>query len=272
MSLFEYLKGVYEAWIDYPKREGTLIANKYRILRFLGVGSYGLTYICLDMDSGQEVVLKQAKPSKGTVSRELLHREIDVLGRLRHPSIQKLLASFEYQNRLYMVTEHVKGQTVEDLIFERGAVFSEKEALCFVRRLMEIVSYVHEQGFVHLDIRIPNVIMDGDQIHLIDFGLAYRLGEPIRRELRSDEETMLGRTAEPSNDLFAVGHFILFMIYSGYDSSTFESEHLGWMDELTLSPMTRHMLRKLLQIDPPYLNTQQFIRDLDQWLNRCENK
>ncbi|WP_167747151.1 serine/threonine protein kinase [Cohnella luojiensis] len=267
MSLFEYLKGVYEAWIDYPQREGAVIANKYRIQRFLGIGSYGLTYICLDADSGQEVVLKQAKPSKGAVGRDLLYREINVLERLRHPSIQKYLASFEYKNKLYMVTEHVKGQTVEDLIFERGAVFSEKEALRFVRRLMEILSYVHEQGFVHLDIRIPNVILDGDQIHLIDFGLARRLGEPIRTDFGSDEKTTLSRTAEVSNDLYAVGHFILFMLYSGYESSNSESEsNLGWEDELNISPMTKHMLRKLLQIDPPYRNTQQFVRDLDLWL------
>ncbi|WP_082361355.1 serine/threonine protein kinase [Bacillus sp. FJAT-28004] len=269
MELFEYLKGVYEAWIDFPKGEGTNITNKYRIQRFLGIGSYGLTYICLDVDSGQEVVLKQAKPSKGKVGRDLLYREIDVLGQLRHPSIQRCLASFEYKDQLYMVTEHVKGQTVEDLIFERGVVFSEKEALCFVRRLMEILSYVHEQGFVHLDIRIPNVILNGDQIHLIDFGLACRFGEPIRTKLGSDDETTLSRTAGAPNDLYAVGHFILFMLYSGYDSCTFEVElNSGWQDELTVSPMTKHMLRKLLQIDPPYMDTKQFVRDLDHWLNR----
>ncbi|UVI30646.1 serine/threonine protein kinase [Paenibacillus spongiae] len=269
MGLFEYLKGVYEAWIDYPKREGIFITNKYRIQRFLGIGSYGLTYLCLDADSGQEVVLKQAKPSKGAVGRDLLYREIDVLGRLRHPSIQRCLASFEYKDQLYMVTEHLKGQTVEDLIFERGVVFSEKEALCFVRRLMEILSYVHEQGFVHLDIRIPNVILDGDQIHLIDFGLARRLGEPIRTELGSKVETTRNRTVEAPDDLYAVGHFFLFMLYSGYDSCTFEDEsNSGWEDELNVSPMTKQMLRKLLQIDPPYLGIQQFMRDLDDWLNR----
>lgn len=269
MGLFEYLKGVYEAWIDYPKREGTVITNKYRIQRFLGIGSYGLTYLCLDVDSGHEVVLKQAKPSKGTFGRDLLYREIDTLGRLRHPSIQRCLASFEYKDQLYMVTKYLKGQTVEDLIFERGVVFSEKEALCFVRRLMAILSYVHEQGFVHLDIRIPNVILDGDQIHLIDFGLACRLGEPIRTDLGSDDETTRTRTVEAPDDLYAVGHFILFMLYSGYDSCTFEAEVTsGWEDELTVSPMTKHMLRKLLQIDPPYMDTQQFVRDLDHWMNR----
>lgn len=269
MGLFDYLKGFYEAWIDYPKREGTLITSKYRIQRFLGLGSYGLIYLCLDVDSGQEVVLKQAKPSKGKLGRDLLTREINILGQLQHPSIQKCLASFEYKEHLYMVTEFVKGQTVEDLIFERGAVFSEKEVLCFVRKLMEIISYVHEQGVAHLDIRIPNVILDADKIHLIDFGLACRLGEPTRTVWRQDDRTTLGKTVEATNDLYAVGHFILFMLYSGYDSHAFDSElNAGWEDELTVSPMTKHMLRKLLQIDPPYTDTQHFVHDLDYWPNQ----
>ncbi|WP_169810083.1 serine/threonine protein kinase [Paenibacillus antarcticus] len=267
--MIEYLKGVYEAWIDYPTKEGTVITDKYRIQQFLGLGSYGLTYICVDLDSGQEVVLKQAKPSKGKVGRDLLYREIDVLGRLRHPSIQRCLSSLEYKNQLHMVTEYVKGQTIDDLIFERGAVFSEHEAIYFVRRLMGILSYVHEQGFVHLDIRLPNVILDGDQIHLIDFGLASRMGEPIRNKFGSDDERALSTTAEVPNDLYGIGHFMLFMLYSGYNSDTFEVEsNAGWEDELTVSPLTKHMLRKLLQMDPPYTDPQQFVRDLDHWLNR----
>lgn len=268
MRLFAYLKGVYEAWIDYPQREGIVIANTYRIRRFLGIGSYGLTYVCMDVDSGHEVVLKQAKPSKGRLGRDLLQREIDVLGRMQHPSIHRCLASFDDKGQLYMVTEYVAGQTVEDLIFERGGVFSEQEALDFIRRLMEIVGYVHEQGFAHLDIRIPNVMLDGDQIHLIDFGLACRLGELKRSEHRQYDETAGNRTVESSDDLYAVGHFMLFMLYSGYDVNTFEmDDESGWEDELKISPMTKQMLRKLLQIDPPYKDIQQFMRDLDHGLN-----
>ncbi|MCR8645504.1 protein kinase [Paenibacillus sp. N1-5-1-14] len=268
MGLFEYLKGVYEAWIDYPQREGAFITNKYRIQRFLGIGSYGLTYLCLDVDSGQEVVLKQAKPSKRKLGRDVLYREIDILGQLRHPSIQRCITSFDYKEHLYMVSEYVKGQTVQDMIFERGSKFSEKDALCFVRRLIEIVSYVHDQGFVHLDIRIPNVILNGDQIYLIDFGLACRLGEPIPEKIGSVDETMQSRTAEVPDDLNAIGHFILFMLYSGYDSSNFELEvDSGWEDELTVSPMTKQMLRKLLQIDPPYRDIEQFVCDLDSCLD-----
>lgn len=269
MDLFAYGRGVYEAWIDYPRRDGTAITGKYRIRRFLGSGSYGLTYVCLDADSGREVVLKQAKPSKGAVGRQLLRREIDILEQLEHPAIPRCLASFEYKNELYMVTELVHGQTVEELIFEEGVVFSERETLRFVRRLIDIVHYVHNRGYVHSDIRIPNVILNRDRIHLIDFGLACSLGEPARGKFAADSMTDVpDPIAEPPNDLYAVGHLMLFMLYSGYEpDDSAAGPDAGWEDELTLSPKTRRMLRRLLRIDTPYSHTRQFAHDLDHSLN-----
>ncbi|MEF3303406.1 serine/threonine protein kinase [Paenibacillus sp. GYB003] len=269
MKLFAYWRSVYEAWIDYPKREGAVIAGQYRILRFLGIGSYGLTYVCVDADSGREVVLKQAKPSKRAAGRQALRREADVLTRLRHPSIPQWLASFEYNNGAYMATELVRGQTVEDFIFERGVVFSELETLRFVRRLVDIVAYVHEQGFVHSDIRIPNVILNDDRIHLIDFGLACRIGEPALRKTAFDSSAAApNKSAEPADDLYAIGHFMLFMLYSGFEPRSSEAvRDASWENELTLSPATRRMLRKLLRIDSPYSNTRQFARDVDLSLN-----
>jgi serine/threonine protein kinase len=267
--LFGYFRSMYEAWIDFPEKEGKMIVGQYRIHRFLGKGSYGLTYLCRHVQSGEEIVVKQAKPSKGKLGRDLLSREIDILGQLEHPSIPRCLASFEYRKQMYMVIEYVQGQTVEDLIFERGAVFSESEALNTVRRLMEIVRFVHEKGYVHLDIRIPNVMLEGEQLHLIDFGLASRLGEPVRAEFGSGEEAMKRRTADVSTDLYAIGHFLLFMLYSAYDpGNSGQEDNSGWEEELRVSMKTKRMIRKLLQIDPPYTDAEAVIGELDDTLNR----
>ncbi|QYR19416.1 protein kinase [Paenibacillus sp. sptzw28] len=267
--MFSYLRRVFEAWIDFPEREGKVIGGKYRIIRFLGMGSYGLTYLCLDIAAGGQVAVKQAKPSKGRLGRELLRREIEIMRQLLHPSIPRCLAVIENKKRLYMVTEFVNGQTVEDLIFERGAVFTEKEAIGIISRLMEIVCFIHHNGFVHLDIRIPNVMLQGDRISLIDFGLASRLGEPARAQPDADEETRLRRTAVVTSDLYAIGHFLLFMLYSGYDRSDAHSESTaGWEEELNVSPLTKRMIRKLLQIDTPYTDSLEFMRELDDAMNR----
>ncbi|MBW7457591.1 serine/threonine protein kinase [Paenibacillus sepulcri] len=261
-------KGLYGAWIDHPEREGKLLhGGKYRICRFLGMGSYGLTYLCHDVESGEEIAVKQARPSKGQLGRELLRREIEIMGQLEHPAIPGCLSSFVHNRRLYMVTEYVKGRTVEDLIFEKGAVFQESEALGFIRRLMEIVSFIHGKGIVHLDIRIPNVMLQGEQIRLIDFGLASRLSEPSRVEPGADEETRLRRTADVTSDLYAIGHFLLFMLYSAYEPDEPDTDSAaGWEEELSISAKTKQMIRKLLQIDQPYADAPAFMRELDDSL------
>ncbi|MDD9268158.1 serine/threonine protein kinase [Paenibacillus sp. GCM10023248] len=265
MSIKAYLKRVYTEWIDFPHKEGTDLLGQFRIERFLGMGSYGLTYLCRDMGTGEEVVLKQAKPSKKQLGRDLLLREYEIMQRLQHPSIPHCVAAVHERKQMYMITEYVKGQTVEDLIFARGYRYSEHEALLLIRKLMEVVRYLHEQRFVHLDIRIPNVILHRDCLHLIDFGLASRIGEPPSQPFGSDEELKRKRTAEIASDLYAIGHFMLFMLYSTYEAGQAQTEtgSLSWEEELQLTPATKGMLRKLLQTDAAYGSTEAFIEDLD---------
>lgn len=264
MALLAYVKKVCAAWIDYPLQEGKLLQGHYRILRFIGMGSYGLTYLCQDIRTGAEFVIKQAKPSKGRLGRDLLQKEIQIMQQLHHPSIPSCLTSFNENKQLFMIMDYMKGQTVEDLIFERGAKFPENEALGLIRKLMVVVAYLHTQGFVHRDIRIPNVILQGERIHLIDFGLASRIGEPSLQDEGTDEALQRRRATEVTSDLYAIGHFLLFMLYSTYESSEVHEENTkGWEQELDLTPATKRMIRKLLQIDPAYTSTQDFIDELD---------
>ncbi|CDN43180.1 MULTISPECIES: protein kinase domain-containing protein [Paenibacillus] len=262
MNLIEYVKGFYQAWIDYPLQEGDVIADRYRIVELLGIGSYGLTYRCLDLQRGQEAAMKQAKPSKGEVGRELLRREMKVLDKLRHPSIPRAWDLLVDRNQLYMASEFAGGQTVEELIFERGSLFSEREALDFISRLTDIVAYVHRQGYVHLDIRIPNVIAGKNRIHLIDFGLARRIGEAASPEPPFRSGTRLAQDAEPASDLSDIGHLLLFMLYSSYHPT--KMADTGWEHELDMTSATRQLLRRLLQIEAPYEDIDAFMRDLEQ--------
>ncbi|MCY9659803.1 protein kinase [Paenibacillus chondroitinus] len=267
MALLAYMKKVYAAWIDYPLQEGKLLQAQYRILRFLGMGSYGLTYLCQDIRTGGELVIKQAKPSKGKLGRDLLQKELEIMQQLQHQSIPRCLAFFEENKQMFMLMDYVKGQTVEDLIFERGEKFLEKEALSLISKLMPVVSYLHMQGFVHRDIRIPNVILQGERIYLIDFGLASRIGDP--NEYVEGEALQRRRVTEETSDLYAIGHFLLFMLYSTFETSEVHEESAnGWEEELDLTPATKRMIRKLLQIEPAYTSTQAFIDELNTILQQ----
>jgi serine/threonine-protein kinase len=218
------------------------------------MGSYGLTYLCVDQQTGREVALKESKPSKGKLAARLLNRETDVLQHLYHPAIPKLLDTFNVRRQNYMVTEYVCGQTLEQLIFEEGQQYTERQCVELASQLLAPVAHVHEQGFIHGDVRIPNVIIREGRVHLIDFGLARRLGEPLLPELKrrmKDVPEAENEPAVPDQDLQDIGHFLLFMLYSAYEPQK-GSAPASWQEELRLTPELHEMLERLLGLRPGY--------------------
>ncbi|WP_430023402.1 serine/threonine protein kinase [Paenibacillus sp. MABNR03] len=241
-------------WTDRPRREGSLILERYRIQELLGMGSYGLTYLCVDEQNGKEVALKESKPSKGRLSARLLDREADVMNRMNHPAIPKLLHAFKYKGRSCIVTEYIRGETLEQCIFEQGLKYTEQECLALAIQLLAPLVHVHEQGYIHGDVRIPNVILREGQIHLIDFGLARRMGEPLLPELKRRMRELPepeDEPASPDQDLQDLGHFLLFMLYSAYEPEKGKAP-ASWQEELELTPELRHMLERLLGLRPGY--------------------
>lgn len=256
-----YLRQAYHTWIDYPLRTGVKLQGRYKIIRFLGAGSYGLAYLSKDGQTGKQVVVKQSLPSKGELSRKLLRREQEALLALEHPAIPKCLDLFEDGRRLCLVMDWIDGDTVEDLIFEQQRGFSELESLMFIERLLPIVRFVHERGWVHLDIRIPNVMVrDGAHV-LIDFGLARRIGDMEDLEPLQGEEA-LRRLPDVTSDWYAIGHFLLFLLYSAYESREGQPPR-EWHEELSLSEETGRLLRRLMRLDAPYESAEPLQRDLE---------
>lgn len=268
-----WFRGLRRAWIDDPLREGLVLRKRYRIERWLGSGSYGLTYLCTDLSDGREVALKQARPSKGALGRTLLERETEILGRLKHPRIPACLDRFQDRSSSFAAIEYIRGQTVEDLIFAQGRRFDEPEALRFIGELMVIIGWIHGRGVVHRDLRIPNVLVNESGLHVIDFGLACRIGEAPEEKPAEEEEMRLRRKADATSDLYAIGHFMLFLLYSGYPqgasaeagSGSTAPAPAGWQEELALTEAARSMLRRLLQLDSPYEDARAFMRALRRY-------
>ncbi|RAW12207.1 serine/threonine protein kinase [Paenibacillus taichungensis] len=241
-------------WTDRPRRKGTKIAGRYTIYDLLGMGSYGLTYLCTDEQTGKDVALKESKPSKGRLAVRLLDREADVVNRMDHPAIPKLLDVFTYRARSYIVTEYILGETLEQCIFEQGRKYTEQDCLELAKQLLAPIMHVHEQGYIHGDVRIPNVILRDGQVRLIDFGLARRMGEPLwpelkrrMRELPEPEDEL----AAPDQDLQDLGHFLLFMLYSAYEPEK-GRKPASWQEELKLTKEVRDILERLLGLRPGY--------------------
>lgn len=267
---FERWRGFMRAWRDYPFPEGAVIGGHYTIEALLGEGSYGLTYLCYDSRDGALLAIKQSRPSKKAVGRALLARESAILRVMEHPNIPDCRDYFEYKGSNWLVTDYIAGKTLEDLIFDERIVYSERECLATTLKLMERVAHVHSRGYIHLDLRIPNVILQNDELYLIDFGLAAKIGEAdtLLERLKPEEKELPERRPPViASDLYDVGQLMLFMLYSGYQPVRGEAER-SWREELELSPGMLQILSRLLGEQETYPDTEAFIREAGELYER----
>lgn len=236
--------------LSKPLKNGKLINKRYEIIEFLGRGSYGNSYLVFDREKRSHVVLKFLRKHKMIFKAEMnsFKQEQDILQFLNYRYFPEFYEKGEFGGIPYFTMEFVNGKTFEQLIFQEGKIFSEKEAFQVGNQLLYIIEYLHHKKIVHRDIRIPNVMYVENQIKLIDFGLARRFDEKHLPKLDLDH---IKKMVAPVSDYYALGHFLLFLLYSTYEPDGTIQEK-SWDVELNLTDSARRIIQKLLAIEDPY--------------------
>lgn len=158
----------------------TLLNNRYRILRTLGAGGFGNTFLAEDtyMPSRRHCVIKQLKPvthdpQAYKIVQERFGREAAVLEELGdgNNQIPRLFAYFSETGQFYLVQEYIEGDTLTKKV-EKGGTLSENEVKQILVSLLPVLDYVHSRRMIHRDIKPDNVIIRQRDVLpvLIDFG------------------------------------------------------------------------------------------------------
>ncbi|MFU7589458.1 serine/threonine protein kinase [Priestia aryabhattai] len=252
--------------VDRPFKKGTVICERYEIINVLGMGSYGITYVASDIVQQKEVVIKQLRKTKQRTPQGLksFHYEAKLLSQLDHPQIPSLYEAVEIDEGCFLVMELIQGKTFEDLIFEEKRVYTEEKALDILLDILKVVSVIHEQGIVHRDLRIPNIIDVNGTIYVIDFGLARFLGAHEETSTLIEEQQFMRQTSVAS-DIYALGHFLLFLLYSGYEPT--DKQEKSWEQELSLSAPIKTIIQKMLRADEAYESIKSLQKDIYDYIN-----
>ncbi|MBW4554394.1 MAG: SUMF1/EgtB/PvdO family nonheme iron enzyme [Trichormus sp. ATA11-4-KO1] len=158
---------------------GTILRSHYKIIKILGSGGFGDTYLAQDLDLPDKPlrVVKHLKPNPDPkvleIVRRLFDSEAQVLYKLGNDSdqIPRLFAHFEEQGQFYLVQEFVDG---EDLSYEivPGEKLTEIAVIKLLQEILKVLAVVHKNNIIHRDIKPQNIMrrrQDG-KIVLIDFG------------------------------------------------------------------------------------------------------
>ncbi|WRP04950.1 protein kinase [Rossellomorea aquimaris] len=244
--------------------------NGYHIIQFVGKGSYGTTYSVIDHSSGKEAILKRIRPYKKLFSNHVqyVQNEMNALQSLSHPQFPSVYTTGEYRKTPYFVMEKMHGQTFEELIFHEGKTYSEVESLKLVAQLVILVQWIHENGFVHRDLRIPNILLDRGTLQIIDFGLACELNATSETNPWEHKDYM--RDKSKKSDFYAIGHFLLFLLYSSYEP-TMKKER-SWEEELAIHHDTRMVIRRLLQIGSGFRDAEEIMEELFRVIDTLQER
>lgn len=180
----------------------TLLSNRYRVIRELGVGGFGKTFLAEDihMPSRRCCVIKQLKPIINNpqiyqLIQQRFEREAAILEELGNKSdqIPKLYGYFSEAGQFYLVQELIKGQTLSHKVQHQG-LLSESLVKEILKNILPVLDYVHSKHIVHRDIKPDNIILrdwDGKPI-LIDFGAVRESMATIVSQTNNTKSIVIG--------------------------------------------------------------------------------
>ena len=222
-----------------------LQGGKYRIVRVLGQGGFGITYEAEQVSLGRRVAVKEffmkdvcnrdgstshvSVPSVGSHElvekfRQKFVREARMIASMKNPHIVRVHDVFEENGTAYYVMEYLSGGSLADVVKHRGAL-PEPEALGCIRGIASALSSLHQHDTLHLDVKPSNVMLDEEgEVVLIDFGISKHIDSdghltsstpigvskgyaPFEQMAHDDESTF-----SPATDIYSLGATLYYLL------------------------------------------------------------
>ncbi|MBL8892432.1 MAG: serine/threonine protein kinase [Planctomycetaceae bacterium] len=209
---------------DQVRTPKVVRGNRFELHERLGAGGAGTVWRAYDRQLERWVALK-APHEDSKFDPERFHRESQVVARLQHPRIVRVLDAGKDQLGCYMISELIEGESLADKI--KHASLDPVELAALIAEIADGIAYAHSMGIVHRDLKPQNILIDKKgNPHITDFGLAKQWKNV------SEHPTQAGRwfgtpafmapeqvagapeRIEPRTDVYALG-VILFQLLTG---------------------------------------------------------
>jgi serine/threonine-protein kinase len=274
---------------------GQVIDNRYRLIRQIGQGGFGRTYLAEDQKkSHQKCVLKEFAPQVTEKqdlqkAKELFEREANVLKKLHHSQIPMFHTSLQVkigsQDFFFLVQDYIEGDNFDQLLEQRqsqGKTFTEAEIITLLQQILPVLSYIHSLDVVHRDISPDNLIWRrSDNLPvLIDFGGVKQLPASqgfwftklgvnhtlLGKKGYAPEEQLRQGKVYFNSDLYSLAVTALVLL-TGKEPQKLYDSYQGiwrWGREINVSFQLEAVLKKMLAYKPSdrYQSANQALKDL----------
>jgi calcium-dependent protein kinase len=254
--------------IDYSPEK------KYKLISNIGQGSYGNVYLACNVYTNEKVAIKKIYKTLDIITESEIINEIDILKKLNHPDIVKILEFYKTETAYYIISEYCSGGE----LFEKAEThLSENQIAVIFKQILSGLSYLHSNNIVHRDLKLENILISDKEyvpitgeeyldIKIIDFGNAKHFEKNIKDKSIVGStyyiapETFMKKSGKES-DLWSAG-VILYMLIVGSppfsgesDKKIFSSVRKGVYDKnysrwKNASSEVKDLIEKLLVSDP----------------------
>ena len=204
--------------------KGMVFAERYKLIDYLGQGGMSLVYRAIDIRTGHSVAIKILKSEYNNDIEflERFQREAHAAGRMSHHNIVNLLDVGTEGEFRYLVLEYINGNTLKDIIKEKGAL-NPNTAIQITIRILSALEHAHENGIIHRDIKPQNVLVNTNgHIKVADFGIARitntktisKKDMVIGSVHYSSPEQARGNVVQTTSDIYSTG-IVLYEMLTG---------------------------------------------------------
>ncbi len=227
---------------------GRVISGRYVVQAVVGTGGMAVVYRAFDQKKNRIVAIKVLRPEYETDEEFVrrFSREAEAASKVSHENIVNMLDVGIDGDMRYIVMEYVDGQTLKDMIRQRGTIHPDT-AIRMTIRILAAVDHAHRNGIVHRDIKPQNIMVDNQgRVKVADFGIArLKAAQATSTEEGGNSGSVLGSVhyfspeqakgelADEKSDLYSVG-VVMYEMLTGrvpFDGETSVSVALKHVSE-----------------------------------------
>ena len=174
LKLANYISKYYSKNKKYPNTS----LQFYKYGRLIGQGAFGKVNLGLNILTGRIVAVKSFDKNNSELTGDNMKKilyETDLMKKLNHPNITKILEMFEDEKYFMIIMEYINGGNLFSFVKKRRKL-SEKTAKFLFRQIIQGIKYIHEQNIVHRDIKLENLLIDlNNNVKICDFGIGRKI-------------------------------------------------------------------------------------------------